>query len=546
MRALRSWSLASTLLLAPALASAQGSPPGYPAGRPVVVNDGAGDQKEPHVSGDLVAYSSELAGSGEIRFFSLATGVDQAIPTGGAFDYLSDVSGGDIVFTRIAQDRSAIFHHDVAVGGAPVELAPAAGSNRRAAAVGGRTVAWEDHGSWGTQGAAPELVIYDLDTGVAQTPSPHPAFDTRPAVSPDGQAVVWTRCESAQGRCDVWLAQAGSGGFTARALTSGPQSSSNPDTNGAQVVYDSARPTADGTVDHDLFVQDVSGGVEQRLLLPGQDLNPSISGRFVAFQRRYPDAAVPNFDIALYDLASHTLYRLTDTPEDEQLTDLWISPDAKRVHVVWSVRENGDENVRALVFQAEATQCVPPAPATAEQVCAAPGDRPLLVSLQLERARGQSRDAGARSSAEGQGVLCVDNGVGGTRAVGGLVAMNDRILVMLETCREDQGTVALEQTLVTDGFVYAAIAGEYGSAFQVRLYGPQPTCVPTPAAPLPPQGLQLLLVDASGVVLPPGPIELPPGTGCSSSGSGSALAALGLLTLAALLRERRRVPCSGV
>ncbi|HET9452543.1 MAG TPA: hypothetical protein VFO83_16755, partial [Aggregicoccus sp.] len=453
MRASKPWSLASllTLTLLPALAPAQVQPPGYPAGSAVEVNAGPGDQKEPHVSGDLIAYSSERDGVGEIRFFSLSTRQDRAIPNEGAFDFLSDVSGESIVFTRLGQDRSAILRYDVAAGGAPVELAPAPGSHRRAAAVGGRTVAWEDHGSWGAQGAAPELVVHDLDSGASQTLSPDPAWDTRPAVSPDGQAVVWTRCQEAQGRCNVWLAQKGSAGFAARALTADAASSSNPDTNGTHVVYDSARPTADGTVDHDLFVQEVAGGAEQRLLLPGQDLNPSISGRFIAFQRRYPDAAVANSDIALYDLSTHTLYRLTDTPEDEQLTDLWISPDAKQVHVVWSVRENGDENVRALVFQAEAGHCVPPAPESPEQVCAAPGARPLLVSLQLRREKGSSLDAVAHYSAEGQGVLCVDNGEGGTRANAGLVAMNDRILVMLESCREDVSTIALEQPLASDG-----------------------------------------------------------------------------------------------
>jgi uncharacterized protein (TIGR03382 family) len=535
MRSSKPWSLASLLTLLPALAGAQVQPPGYPAGTAVEVNAGPGDQKEPHVSGDLVAYSSELNGAGEIRFFSLATRQDSAIPNAGAFDHLSDVSGDSIVFTRIGQDRSAILRYDVAAGGAPVELAPAPGSNRRAAAVGGRTVAWEDHGSWGAQGTAPELVVYDLDSGVAQTPSPDPAFDLRPAVSPDGTTVVWTRCQDAQGRCQVWLAQAGSAGFSARALTAAPESSSNPDTNGTQVVYDSARPTADGTVDHDLFVQDVAGGEEKRLLLPGQDLNPSISGRFIAFQRRYPDAAVPNSDIALYDLTSQTLYRLTNTPGDEQLTDLWISPDARDVHVVWSVRENGDENVRALVFRADATEC--PAPTTPEQVCAAPGERPLLASLELTRTKGERLDALARYSAQGQGVLCVDLGEGDARASAGLVAMNERILVVLETCGKDVDTVALEQPLASDGFVYAALAGDYGTGLRVRLYGELPACVPAPATPLPSQGLWVTLVSADGVVYFPLPA---PGGGCSSSGSSSALAALALLSLV-LLRERRRV-----
>ncbi|MBF5044224.1 hypothetical protein FGE12_17635 [Aggregicoccus sp. 17bor-14] len=539
MRASKPWPLAYLLALAPALASAQVSPAPYPAGTPVVVNAGPGDQKEPHVSGDTVAYSSELNGVGEIRVFDLSTHVDAAIPNGGAFDFLSDVSGDSVVFTRIGADRSAILRYDVAAGGAPVELAPAAGTNRRAASVGGRTVAWEDYGAWGSQGVAPELVVYDLDSGVTQALTSDALSDTAPAVSPDGRTVVWTKCEGAQGPCNVWEAQAGASGFVAHALTSDSHGSANPDTNGTVVVYDSARPGADGTVDQDIFLQDVGDSAERRLVLPGQDLNPSVSGHFIAFQRRFPDAAVPNSDIALYDLDTSTLYRLTDTPEDEQLTDIWISPDGKRVNVVWSVRENGDDNVRALTFQATANECTPPAPQTAAQVCAAPGKHPLLAELQLQRERRTPWDATARYSATGTGVLCVDNGFGGARALGGLVAMNDRVLVMLETCSPDQKTVALEQQLASDGFVYAAIAGDYGSAFRVRLYGELPACIPSPAAPLPAQGQRISFVDAGSVVV----IVVDTGHGCSSTGQGTALAGLGLLALAAL--RRRRAPAQG-
>jgi hypothetical protein len=289
-------------------------------------------------------------------------------------------------------------------------------------------------------------------------------------------------------------------------------------------------------VDQDIYLQDAAGGAEQRLVLPGQDQNPSISGRFVAFQRRFPGAVTPNTDIALYDLSTQTLYRVTDTPEDEQLTDVWISDDAQRVNVVWSVRENGDDNVRALTFRAQPSTCTPPAAQTLEQICAEPGKRPLLVDLQLKSEKRAPWDARAEYSATGTGVFCLDNGYGGTHATAGLVRVDNQLVLMLETCRQDVNTIALEQPLSSTGSVYAAIAGAYGSAYRVRLYGELPACVPTPAAPLPSTSLYVTFVDARGVVYS-GPVPLPGDKGCSSTGGGSALAAL-CLTLV-LLRDRR-------
>src|SRR5436190_929169 len=69
----------------------------------VAVNNGTGDQTEPHVSGDLVAYTDKdfVAGS-RIHYFDLGTGIDQVVPAGatGDSDNLSDVGDGRIVFSR--------------------------------------------------------------------------------------------------------------------------------------------------------------------------------------------------------------------------------------------------------------------------------------------------------------------------------------------------------------------------------------------------------------------------------------------------------------
>lgn len=77
----------------------------------ITINDGAGDQYDPHVDDDLSAYSD--AEPSQIRFYRFSSGVDQVLPNvapdgSSTVDLLSDVSAGRIVFTRVMADRNAI------------------------------------------------------------------------------------------------------------------------------------------------------------------------------------------------------------------------------------------------------------------------------------------------------------------------------------------------------------------------------------------------------------------------------------------------------
>src|SRR5687768_3914006 len=84
---------------------------------PVTVNDGPGDQNDPHVSGDWAAYSSDLA----IRYYDFANDVDAEIPMGtSARDLLPDVSGSRIVFSRVIPAvRTAVMVFDAATAAPP-------------------------------------------------------------------------------------------------------------------------------------------------------------------------------------------------------------------------------------------------------------------------------------------------------------------------------------------------------------------------------------------------------------------------------------------
>jgi hypothetical protein len=82
-----------------------------------IINNGPGDQFDPHISGDYVSYTSSVAGSTQIRYHNLATDSDQGIPNtvNGQVtaDTLSDVSGSRVVFTRTTSAGRSIWLFDI-------------------------------------------------------------------------------------------------------------------------------------------------------------------------------------------------------------------------------------------------------------------------------------------------------------------------------------------------------------------------------------------------------------------------------------------------
>src|SRR5215471_979508 len=65
------------------------------------VNNGPGDQTNPHVDCDRVSYTNDdFQGSSTIHYFDFSTGTDNVIP-GNGLDRLSDLSGTRIAFSEI-------------------------------------------------------------------------------------------------------------------------------------------------------------------------------------------------------------------------------------------------------------------------------------------------------------------------------------------------------------------------------------------------------------------------------------------------------------
>jgi hypothetical protein len=540
----------------PALAQLEARPIN---GTAKVVNGGPGDQTDPHVSGALVAYTNEASGRSEIRYHDLVTGQDAAIPNGGAFDFVSDVSGSTVVFTRVSAS-SSIYTYDVGTESTPVEVAPEEGCNRRSAVIGGRTVAWQDFG-FTSSSQQPEIVAYDLDRRTLTRLTNDTLQDRTPAVAPDGRTVVWAKCDAQGLRCDIWEARWNGSGFTTQALTGTEGEESQPDTNGQLVVYASTRPVEGGS-DRDIYWKPVGGGTEQRLALPGLDANPSISGSLVAFERRAPGRT--DSDIALYDLKSQTLYQLTSSLENESLNDLSVSADGT-VRVVWTALTNGDFNVHSLTFRlAEEPQCIPQEKQgrLPIDVCYEPGDWPLLTSVEVRRTTGAPDGAEFHFAGSGAGVLCVDNGYSGTPATSGWVWLNGHVKVTPAQFQPGDALIATGIVMDAEGgnnTLTATISGNPGSMYRLRLYAMPPLCEeeddaagqPEDAEPIPGQPVAPLPLGteagSSLTFVPEGAVAVrgPQAGGCSAS--GGSLALVGLMVLAQWLagpRPRRAVVLS--
>jgi hypothetical protein len=322
--------VAATALLAmatPALAIVPVVAP-TPSGTTVNISNAVGSQTDPHVSGSRVSYSNEASSPEGIRYFDFATGATTTVPTAdGDGDVLSELFGSTIVFTRFTATGSSITSHDVSTG-AQATLAPGGSPIRTGAAIGGRTVAWEDY----TGPFAPsEVGVYDLDTGTSSLLTNDPGYDLDPAVSEDGSAIVWVRCTHSASGCDIYSARRNSSGsWSVSPVSATANEEQDPATNGSLAVYSDGGPFLTG---QDIRWRALGGGDEQRLELPGPvESRPTISGDLIAFE----STAEGDTDVGLYDVVTNRLYWVAAGETNEQLSDVSLDAATGRVRVVYT------------------------------------------------------------------------------------------------------------------------------------------------------------------------------------------------------------------
>jgi Tol biopolymer transport system component len=300
---------------------------------PFTINDGDGDQGGPRISGNLVAYTSEDNGMSEVRVHNLADGTDVAIPGASftALDFLPEIDGDNVVYTHVT-DSQVINRYDAGTG-AVSTLGPATSALRTQPAIGGSTVAWIEFATPTDSGHA-QIVAYDLDTAAVTNITNDTLANRLPAVSPDGNTIVWQTCQPDLTGC--YIRESTRTGTTWSApidLTTATDGEAGVqiDTDGAIVVYSLTAPGGD----EDIYWQPVGGGQAHRLVLPERQTAPSVSNGVISFAAFQTGAPLPDFDIDVYDVASNTLYPVTNTTNDELLNDISVAPD-RTVTAVWA------------------------------------------------------------------------------------------------------------------------------------------------------------------------------------------------------------------
>jgi len=304
-------------------------------GTTTVINNGPGDQINPHVDCNVASYTNDT-GVQDIHYFDFSTNTDHTIPTVG-LAFLSDVSGTRVAYTNVTGAGSQIAVFDTITG---TSTTIPGGTQRTNPSIGGNLVAFEDR-SFSTDPNQSEIVLYDLTAGTTTRLTNDALMDTNPSVSPNGNAVVWQKCQTTGFGCDIFAAvETAPGVFTTTQLTGGAGEDRNPATNGSVVVYTSIR-----NGEANIFYQPSGGGTETQLSLTGEQRDPSISGNLIAFESQVGT----EFDIFVYDITTGTLYRVTNTPVDETLSDISVCNGVGRI-VYSAPGANGDFDVFAFTF----------------------------------------------------------------------------------------------------------------------------------------------------------------------------------------------------
>lgn len=314
-------------------------PSGTVAGAPLVINSSPGNQTDPHVSGDLAAYTDEGAFGSVIRYYDFLTMAPGSILTPpGSSDQLSDVDGHHIAFARHTGLSRAMMVFDVTTW-TTVQIGPD-NSGAFSSAIGHDTVAF-------VSGDDIKVGRISDPSGPLANLSSSAAFDSSPAVSPDGHAVVWQACTG--GSCSILKSTFNGVSWDSPVIVAdAPAANTSPDTDGVSIVYDSDRAgSLDGS---DIYIQALSGGADTPLSLAGAQRNPSIANGIVAFEST--PAGAPSADLFIYEISTNRLFQLTDTPGlDERLNDVDVLGNGS-IRAVWAARPDGspDHDILAQTF----------------------------------------------------------------------------------------------------------------------------------------------------------------------------------------------------
>ena len=307
-------------------------------GTTVPIEVGDGHQTSPTVACNIATYTNDdFEGSSTIRYFDFATNTEHVVP-GNGLDRLSDTDGQRIVFTELGATGDRIALYDIAS-----QTTTFIGGGRDSdPAIGGNLVAFR-HAEG--PNAIGDIQIFDRTTGGYNVLSFNDVQDWWPAVSPDGNVVVWATCQSGQQGCSIYAAAKNSDGtlYIIRPVSTTGDNAS-PDTNGQLILYTSER-----NGENDIYWQRVGGSTEMRLALPGDQRDARISGNLIVFESQVADSS---YDVFVYDLKTARLYQVTNTPGvSETLSDIVAGCDGVNRIVYSKPGTFGDFDVWGFTFE---------------------------------------------------------------------------------------------------------------------------------------------------------------------------------------------------
>ena len=259
------------------------------------------DEYEPAISGDLVVYARNHENNLDVMYYDLAAGRESQVTTDLTPEELPDVSDRRIVYNDLSARDIWVYEIDT---GTRTNITASQGPTSSNPVISHSLVVWED-----LRDGNSEIYAQDLAGGAPRRVTANTISDNAAAVS--NGVIVWQQC--AVGLCEIMTYDWASG--TTRQITNTPADDERrPDIWGRRVVYDGYRQG-----DRDIYAYDLDSGTERRLALPGAQVNPSISGDFVAFE----DVATGVYHVRLWHVPSGAVFDTTvGSTEGEFLNDI--------------------------------------------------------------------------------------------------------------------------------------------------------------------------------------------------------------------------------
>ena len=294
-----------------------------------LVNADFGHQFDASISDGYVSYTSDTSGTEDVFVLTPVGGV-LLVSGGPGTQQQSDASATRILYTDDATGSPDLFIFD-AVSQITSLVAASPAGEFDGAISNGNVVYLE------AQGGTDILLWFDDLSGSLFQLDPIGSFPFEPAL--DGNVAAWSAFDGTSN--NIYATVLGGASFP---VAVSPGQESSPSVSGDRIAY---------AIDGDVHVRDVV--LSQTTVVTNDAFtqsSPQLSGDFVY----YNDDRNGNLDILIHDLATGKKHRLTNTPDNEFLTD------ADGDQAVYHAEFNGDFDVFRITWLPE------------------PGSLPMLLS----------------------------------------------------------------------------------------------------------------------------------------------------------------------